>query len=303
MSDSPFFQFYPSDWLAGTRGLTAAETGVYITLVAMMYEAEGPVPNDPKRLARLCGSTPATFSKIVGGLLDTGKITEDERGFSNRRVEIEIKKRAEKRSAASASANARWQKTVENQQTENANASSPQCERNANQKPDTREEEDIPPSAGETPPIRPVEVDPVNKATWDLGIKLLAPSGDKAAVKSARSNIGRWLKGRKPLDVLAALSAAQQAGTHDPLPYVEATLKNGGATRPGKTSNPDRWIDPATGRGVEQFHPHAVCMGNGWWCRPGEEVEWYKNTNELRPDKRTRERQDAEVRSALSGCI
>lgn len=136
MSDSPFFQFYPSDWLAGTRGLTAAETGVYITLVAMMYEAEGPIPNDAKRLARLCGSTPAALKKSIHGLIEAGKITEDERGFFNRRVEIEIEKRAEKRAAASASANARWKKAEQKQQPKNANASKTQCERNANQKPE-----------------------------------------------------------------------------------------------------------------------------------------------------------------------
>lgn len=136
MSDSPFFQFYPSDWLAGTRGLTASETGVYITLVAMMYEVEGPIPNDIKRLARLCGSTPAALKKAIDGLVEAGKIIQDERGFFNRRVEIEIKKRAEKRAAASASANVRWKKSEQNQQSENANASDPQCVRNASQKPE-----------------------------------------------------------------------------------------------------------------------------------------------------------------------
>ena len=144
MSDSPFFQFYPSDWLAGTRGLTAAETGVYITLVAMMYEAEGPIPNDAKRLARLCGSTPAALKKAIDGLIDAGKITQDERGFFNRRVEIEIEKRAEKRAAASASANARWKKTEQKQPSENANASIPQCGRNANQKPEPEKKKEEP---------------------------------------------------------------------------------------------------------------------------------------------------------------
>lgn len=144
MSDSPFFQFYPSDWLAGTRGLTASETGVYITLVAMMYEAEGPIPNDAKRLARLCGSTPAALKKAIDGLIDAGKITEDERGFSNRRVEIEIEKRAEKRAAASASANVRWKKTEQKQQPKNANASDTQCERNANQKPEPEKKKEEP---------------------------------------------------------------------------------------------------------------------------------------------------------------
>lgn len=141
MSDSPFFQFYPSDWLAGTRGLTASETGVYITLIAMMYEAEGPIPSDPKRLSRLCGSTPAAFQKSVDGLISTGKITLDERGFFNRRVEKEIEKRSEKRASASESAKARWEKTKQKQCSDDANASNSQCVRNANQKPYREKEE------------------------------------------------------------------------------------------------------------------------------------------------------------------
>ena len=142
MSDSPFFQFYPSDWLAGTRGLTASETGVYITLVAMMYESEGPIAADFKRLARLCGSTPAAFKKAVDGLLSTGKLVQDHRGFFNRRVEIEIEKRSEKRASASASASARWKKSQQKQRAENADASNSQCERNANQKPEPEEKEE-----------------------------------------------------------------------------------------------------------------------------------------------------------------
>ena len=42
----PWFKFYPSDWLGGTRGLTAEETGVYITMIAMMYEAGGGLPHN-----------------------------------------------------------------------------------------------------------------------------------------------------------------------------------------------------------------------------------------------------------------
>lgn len=144
MSDSPFVHFYPSDWLAGTRGLTAAETGEYITLVAMMYEQNGPVADDRKRLARLCGTTPAAFEKIITGLLETKKLTLSEDGFSNNRVEIEIKKRSEKRESASASAAARWRKSEGKQPSENANASKTQCERNANQKPEARIEKEEP---------------------------------------------------------------------------------------------------------------------------------------------------------------
>ena len=38
MSKMPWIRFFPSDWLAGTRGMSAVETGVYITLIATMYE-------------------------------------------------------------------------------------------------------------------------------------------------------------------------------------------------------------------------------------------------------------------------
>jgi uncharacterized protein YdaU (DUF1376 family) len=33
MGESPFIKFYPSDFLAGTSGLSPAERGVYITLL------------------------------------------------------------------------------------------------------------------------------------------------------------------------------------------------------------------------------------------------------------------------------
>lgn len=144
MSDSPFFQFYASDWLAGTRGLTATETGVYITLVAMMYEVEGPIANDAKRLARLCGSTPAAFKKSVDALVEAGKLTLGSEGFFNRRVQIEIEKRTEKRAAASQSAKVRWDKSKQNQSSENANASNPQCVRNANQNPEPEKKKEEP---------------------------------------------------------------------------------------------------------------------------------------------------------------
>ena len=75
MSRRPFVKFFVSDWLAGTRGLSAAETGVYITLIAMMYERGGPIEEDHRRLSRLCGCAKPTFSKIIGTLADLGKIS------------------------------------------------------------------------------------------------------------------------------------------------------------------------------------------------------------------------------------
>ena len=134
MSD-PWFKFYASDWLAGTRGLTSSETGIYITLVAMMYEREEALQRDDKRLSRLCGCTKASFTKSVDALIYEGKITLVDGALSNNRVEKERKNRQEKSQKASLSAQERWKshekKTEQKQQTDDANAFQDGCETDA----------------------------------------------------------------------------------------------------------------------------------------------------------------------------
>jgi len=74
MSKMPWVQFYPSDWLAGTRGMTASETGIYITLIATMYERCEPLTEDVGRLSRLCGASPSAFKNALNLLIEDGKI-------------------------------------------------------------------------------------------------------------------------------------------------------------------------------------------------------------------------------------
>jgi uncharacterized protein YdaU (DUF1376 family) len=103
--------FYPSDWLAGTRGLSDAETGVYITLIARMYEMAGPIDRDDERLARLCGSkSRASFVKSLEHLISEGKIVVIGKQLFNDRVEKEIKNTTEKSSKAKSAAQSRWKK-------------------------------------------------------------------------------------------------------------------------------------------------------------------------------------------------
>lgn len=94
MSD-PWFKFYASDWLAGTMMLTAAERGIYISLIAAMYDAGGPIPNEPRRLARLTGASNSALKKAVQTLLEDGKLELDERGYLfNSRVKSELRHRS-----------------------------------------------------------------------------------------------------------------------------------------------------------------------------------------------------------------
>ena len=116
MSSGPVhIAFYPSDWLAGTRGLSAAETGVYITLVAMIYERAAPLDMDETRLARLCGTTPAAFKKALDTLVFEGKIERTKSGIWNARAGVELKKVAERSEQARGAVNKRWEKSEQNQ--------------------------------------------------------------------------------------------------------------------------------------------------------------------------------------------
>lgn len=109
----PYVRFFASDWLAGTRGMKATETGIYITLIAMMYERCEPLPEDSKRLARQCGCSPRALADTLEMLIADGKIIRVEGGLWNERVQKEFDFRAEKTSNAKQAVESRWQKTKE----------------------------------------------------------------------------------------------------------------------------------------------------------------------------------------------
>ena len=74
----PWFKFFPSDWLSGVSGLSAGERGVYVTLLAMMYDHGGPIKRDDGRLSRQCGLPKVGFSRALEALIALGKITESD---------------------------------------------------------------------------------------------------------------------------------------------------------------------------------------------------------------------------------
>lgn len=133
MSTQPWVRFFASDWLAGTRGMTAVETGVYITLIALMYERDGTVPNDPARLSRLCGASNSVFKRTLESLINEEKIIECENGnLTNNRV-VEEQSYSQKRAqVARDNASQRWNKNSnENNGGDDAAAMPEQCNGNA----------------------------------------------------------------------------------------------------------------------------------------------------------------------------
>jgi len=117
--------------------MTASESGIYITLIALMYERGGEIENCPPRLCRLCGSSNSAFKRALEVLISEGKITQNGNLLSNSRVVEELSYTREKSSVARESANRRWDKKVKVINGGNdANAMQTQCDGNANQKPE-----------------------------------------------------------------------------------------------------------------------------------------------------------------------
>ncbi len=61
---SPAFQFYPGDFLADTKvqAMRTEEVGAYLLLLCAEW-LDGPLPDDPRFLARVCRLDPAAFAQ------------------------------------------------------------------------------------------------------------------------------------------------------------------------------------------------------------------------------------------------
>lgn len=127
MAQNPWVKFYPTDWLGAVGGMSPAERGVYITLLALMYKEDGPIRRDDSKLARRCGCPKAAFVKTLDALIDEGKVTYQGGFLSNDRAEKEIvdrQKRSEKARALQAKkTSVQKEKTQQNQSPSEAQRS------------------------------------------------------------------------------------------------------------------------------------------------------------------------------------
>ena len=239
MSD-PWFKFYASDWLAGTRGLTSSETGIYITLVSMMYERGEAIQRDDKRLSRLCGCTKASFTKALDALINERKITHVDGALSQDRVEKEREKRQEKSQKTSRSAKERWkthdEKNEQKQHDDDANALNPQCETDAipdtrYQKPDIKKEIKI--NFDIFWNLWPNKVaKPKAKAAWDKLTK-----EDQTVIVSLRdAGFSNWRESSPAANPIHAASFLNQRRWED-APVVNSKQINGGRNGNGNNDN------------------------------------------------------------------
>jgi hypothetical protein len=79
--------FYADDWLAGTRGMSQAECGLYWNLCALMY-ALGACPIELEQARKIFGDS--NFDRLLRRLLKRGKVTAEGSLIAARRVPDEL---------------------------------------------------------------------------------------------------------------------------------------------------------------------------------------------------------------------
>jgi uncharacterized protein YdaU (DUF1376 family) len=110
-----YLSVFVNDYIAGTRSMTLAERGAYWDLLLFEWSRGGPLPNDPKQLAKMLGVQLRQFDDVWQSVRE--KFEEVPGGLVNARLERERAYAAAKREKASgkaaAAAAARWQGTVD----------------------------------------------------------------------------------------------------------------------------------------------------------------------------------------------
>lgn len=93
MKGRPWYKRYPADILHGTMALNVAEKGAYNVVLDLMYDRGGPIPDDPKWLARQCGCSSQQWRTLRDALIAHGKLfVTPDRSLSNQRAAVEIAK-------------------------------------------------------------------------------------------------------------------------------------------------------------------------------------------------------------------
>lgn len=138
MSERPWYKRYGSDFITGTIGMTLEEKGAYSILLDLIYDRQGPVPDEPRTIAGICGCSVRKWNTIRARLIDLGKIYAHDGMISNKRADKEVKKGAKERRERSESGVKGAQKREKNKVDNNQNNNLAEKQLKHSQKPEAR---------------------------------------------------------------------------------------------------------------------------------------------------------------------
>jgi uncharacterized protein YdaU (DUF1376 family) len=79
-----------ADFIHGTMMLTLEEKGAYSLCLDLIYDRGGPIPDDARWLAGVCGISTRKWTTIRSRLIELGKITAEDGLISNSRADFEM---------------------------------------------------------------------------------------------------------------------------------------------------------------------------------------------------------------------
>ncbi|QEE20402.1 DUF1376 domain-containing protein [Youhaiella tibetensis] len=90
MNSRPWYKRYGSDFISGTLGMTLEEKGAYSILLDLIYDRGGPIPDDARYIAGVCGCSVRKWNTIRDRLIALGKIAVFDGVISNSRADKEL---------------------------------------------------------------------------------------------------------------------------------------------------------------------------------------------------------------------
>jgi uncharacterized protein YdaU (DUF1376 family) len=130
MTRLPYMQFWVGDFLASTAHLSLEQKGGYVLVILSMWNSGGSLPNDPAKLARICGISLKRWQHISPEILEF--FDHDGDRLTQKRLAAEYQKGLDiiqKRSAAGKKGNSAKSLKSHDAASANANANSERSER------------------------------------------------------------------------------------------------------------------------------------------------------------------------------
>lgn len=94
MSERPWYKRYGADFVHGTLGMSLEEKGAYSIVLDLIYDRQGPIPDDARYIAGACGCSVRKWNAIRERLIAIGKIVVRDDTISNFRAEKELENSA-----------------------------------------------------------------------------------------------------------------------------------------------------------------------------------------------------------------
>lgn len=114
---APWFKLDCRAWLDATRNLPPDVRGLYIDILALIYDRDGPVPDDDRWISHQLHISARKWRVARNVLVACGKLTERDGKLTNSRAEIEIEQRARIRRTNAENASKRGRAVDEQQET------------------------------------------------------------------------------------------------------------------------------------------------------------------------------------------